>query len=114
MDALTVYRRLHDAGVSISADGGKLLAGPATRLTDDLRDLIRAHKPALVGLLTDAHETTASLLVAAMRVCDWHGDGEAAREQMRRDCMATPPHLQADLLNHFRGKRPDFAGGNRA
>lgn len=41
------------------------------------------------------------LLAAAMRACDAHGDGEAAREAMRADVMATPPELRDDLLAHF-------------
>ena len=44
------------------------------------------------------------LIDAAMKVCDQHGDGEAARQHMRRDCLALPPHLQADLLDHFNDK----------
>lgn len=36
-----------------------------------------------------------------MRACDFHDDGLQAREQMRRDCLATPPHLQAELIEHF-------------
>lgn len=107
MDALTVYHRLHDAGVSLSIDGGKLLAHPAARLTDELRALIRDHKPELLGLLTNAHETTISLLAAAMLACDHHGDNPAAREAMRADCLATPPHLRADLLAHFKQTYPE-------
>ncbi len=41
------------------------------------------------------------LIAAAMRCCDRHGDGDAAREQMRCDCVDTPPQLRADLLDHF-------------
>lgn len=41
------------------------------------------------------------LLIAAMKACDHHGDGPAAREQMRQDCLATPPELRAELLEHF-------------
>ena len=52
----------------------------------------------------------ADLVEAAMLVCDRHGDGEAAREQMRQDCLATPAHLRADLLEHFLGKRPTAKG----
>jgi len=33
--------------------------------------------------------------------CDHHGDDPEAREQMRQECIDTPPHLQADLLAHF-------------
>ena len=52
------------------------------------------------GPLT-AHRVTSALLKAAMQACDHHGDSESAREQMRADCLATPPHLRADLLAHF-------------
>lgn len=107
MDALTVYHHLHDAGVSLSIDGGKLLAHPAARLTDELRGLIRDHKPELLELLTNARETTISLLAAAMHVCDHHHDGPAAREQMRADCLALPVDLRADLLAHFKQTYPE-------
>ncbi len=49
----------------------------------------------------EAQRFTESLLAAAMRCCDHHGDGEAAREEMRLDCLNTPAHLQADLLDHL-------------
>jgi hypothetical protein len=101
MDAISVYRRLYDAGLSLSAAGQKLLAAPASRLTDELRDLIRDNKPQLMSLLAESHKTTADLLAAAMRACDQYGDSEQAREQMRSDCMTTPLHLRADLLAHL-------------
>lgn len=50
----------------------------------------------------DETEATAELLDWAMRTCDRHGDGPEAREAMRRDCLATPVHLRADLLAHFK------------
>ena len=62
------------------------------------------------GALT-AHRLTAYLLQAAMRVCDRHGDHDAARQEMRDQCMALPPHLQADLLEYFTGKRPNLTKG---
>ena len=43
------------------------------------------------------------LIVAAMKVCNRHGDNEAAREEMRQQCLKLPPRLQADLLDHFTG-----------
>jgi len=52
------------------------------------------------GTLT-GHRVTADLLKAAMRACDFHGDGPAAREQMRQDCQNTPARLQTDLLAYF-------------
>ena len=57
------------------------------------------------GALT-AHRLTNELIAAAMRRCDQFNDNEAARQEMRRDCLALPPHLQADLLDHFKGNAP--------
>ena len=51
------------------------------------------------------HRITADLLKAAMKVCDRHGDNDAARQEMRDQCQALPPHLQADLLEHFKGPK---------
>jgi hypothetical protein len=102
MDALTAYRRLHDAGLTLDARDDRLLVGPSDRLTDDLRTMVRAHKQELLRLMADAHATTEDLIAWAMKTCDRYGDGPAAREEMRRQCVETPPHLQPDLLDHFR------------
>ena len=36
-----------------------------------------------------------------MRACDHHNDSAAAREQMVKDCLDTPPELRQELLTHF-------------
>lgn len=46
------------------------------------------------------------LLDAAMRACDAWNDTAQARDQMRRECLETPPHLRADLLDHLRHTYP--------
>jgi hypothetical protein len=56
----------------------------------------------------------ADLLGAAMRACDHHGDGAETREQMRLDCLATPPHLRADLLAYFDEAYPPAPDAPRA
>ena len=53
-------------------------------------------------------QLASDLIEAAMKVCDHHGDGEAARADMRQQCLELPPHLQADLLEHFQGKRTNL------
>ncbi len=116
MDVITLCRRAHGAGVTLTAEGERLLASPAGRLSDELRTEIKAHKPELVQFLLDAHATTTALIEAAMRACDHHGDGEQARLEMRRDCLNTPPHLQQDLLDHFDktyGSRSPAARGDK-
>ena len=40
----------------------------------------------------------AQVLLAARRRCDDMGDSQAARDQMRREVLDTPPELLADLL----------------
>lgn len=104
----TIFDALCDAGldVSLAPDGG-LSVKPASCLTQELRDLIRGNKAVLVDRLLEAQNLTARLIAAALRRCDEFNDSEAAREEMRQDCLATPPHLRQDLLDHFTGKRPD-------
>ena len=41
------------------------------------------------------------LIQAAMRACDHHGDGEAARQEMVQQCLEVPAHLRAELHQHF-------------
>ena len=52
------------------------------------------------GSLT-AHRLASDLIRAAMRRCDQFGDDDTARQEMQDQCLALPPHLQADLLGHF-------------
>jgi hypothetical protein len=101
-ESLLAYRRLYDAGLTVEARRGKLLVGPASKLNDELRALVRQHKVAMLGLLAEAERTTSVLLRAAMRACDAHRDGPAAREEMRAACVGTPLHLRGDLLDHLR------------
>ena len=102
MSALTLIRQAISAGVTLRIDEGGTLkaAGPI----DTLREWsphLREHKAELLEFLQDAHATTAQLVEAAMRCCDYWGDTPAAREQMRQDVIDTPPHLRADLLHHL-------------
>lgn len=90
--------------VRLASDGVNLAVFPAGRMTPGQRDLVLAHKQALIALLVEAHTTTTALIAAAMRRCEQFNDGPSAREQMRQDCLALPTHLQADLLEHFQGR----------
>lgn len=90
----------HGITLRIAADGANL-AAPAGRLSPEQRALVLAHKAELVALLHAAHQTTAALLAAAMQACDHHGDGDIARQDMRQQCMDTPPYLRGELVDHF-------------
>ncbi|VTU36231.1 hypothetical protein [Variovorax sp. PBL-E5] len=97
-----LIRMIEEVGLTIRADGDTLVVAPAEKLTADLRGLLKHHKPRVLAFLHEIDRLTADLIAGAMRACDRHGDGPAARADMVRDCNATPIHLQADLLDHFR------------
>lgn len=94
-----IFRNLHIAGIYVRAEDGKLLVSPMSLLTSEDRQLLQDHKPELIDFLQSM--TLVELLEAADRVCGYYGDGAQARADMRADVLATPSHLQADLLDHF-------------
>lgn len=51
MDAKTLLNQCFSIGVTLYTQGGKLLARPAQRLTDELRAAIKSHKTELLELL---------------------------------------------------------------
>ena len=108
MTPQTILRDLWTAGICLRlTKDGINLSAPAGCLSPEQRALLHAHKPALIVFLQEVESTSKALLEAAMKVCDLYGDSESARADMRRECLATPPHLQADLLDHFQTKQPD-------
>lgn len=107
MTPADILRQTFDAGVEVSiAPSGNLFVQPVERLTAELRVLLIEHKPALLAYLHEVEAMTADLIAAAMRCSDHHADSDLARAQMRADIEATPPHLRADLLEHFRQAYP--------
>ena len=58
-------------------------------------------KPLLPAPVEEYPELTRQLLEAAMRACDFWGDGQVAKAEMFADVKATPHHLRKDLLEHF-------------
>ena len=59
------------------------------------------------GSLT-AHRLAKEVIAAAMKRCDEFSDNDQARADMRQQVSELPPHLQADLLDHFNGKPVQF------
>ncbi len=55
-----------------------------------------------------AHRLAKELIAAAMKRCDEFNDSDQARADMRQEVSELPPHLQADLLDHFNGKPAHF------
>lgn len=106
MTPAELCQAIYAAGMTVRADGDALVVKPAERLTPELRATVIAHKPELLDFLHEAHATTEALLELAARACDHWGDSPAARQQMRQDIEATPPHLRHDLLQHLQAAYP--------
>ena len=109
-DAILIDLWRDSISVRLTPDG-EHLALSGGRLTPEQRVKVLQNKPYLIQYLLDAHTTTERLLEAAMSVCDQHADNDAAKQEMREQCLELPPHLQADLLDHFTGKRRNFTKG---
>lgn len=84
MGARDLLQSLADAGVSVEADGGRLLIRPASRLTDAMREALRAAKPDLLSLLAQTPNTLEGFDLAAVA---WT-DGDIARFHVRHDRLA--------------------------
>jgi len=99
-DAILIELWRDSISVRLTPDG-EHLAVSGGRLTVEQRAMVLENKPDLIQYLHDAHDTTERLLDAAMKVCDQYGDSEAARQEMREQCLELPPNMQADLLGYF-------------
>ena len=103
MTTASILELLRAQGFTVSlVVNDRLAVSPSSKLHDTQRELLRANKAEIVALLFDAKVTTGALVKAAMRACDHFNDDLADRADMKRECIATPLHLQADLLNHFK------------
>lgn len=58
MGARELLHELAGAGLTVTADGDRLMIRPATKLTEDMRGALRAAKPELLMLLTQPHRLT--------------------------------------------------------
>ena len=107
MTAASILEVLWAQGFTVSlVDNVHLSVRPSSKLHDTQRELLRVNKAEIVALLRDAKATTDALVKVAMRACDHFNDSTADRTDMKRECIATPLHLQADLLNHFKKTYP--------
>ena len=86
-----------------AAEHGGPLPVPVEVIQTDYQLYSRLLAPTGRGVAGDLLER---LMAEGMRICDCYGDNEAAREEMRRDILATPDHLKPDLLEHFQSQRP--------
>ena len=70
--ATAIVERLHDAGLNLSlAPTGGLAAAPSSRLTEDLRALIRSSKTLLIDWLTAANDAISHAPDPPGNPLDW-------------------------------------------
>lgn len=85
MQAAEILHRVHELGVELEVDHGALIAKPASRLTDDLRQAIRSHKTDLLAALVAGQH---GLMLADLREAagpDWP---EVERDQVLLETLA--------------------------
>lgn len=61
---------------------------------------------ATAALPEQADAPLRDLFDAAKLACDHWKDNPAALQAMEQECRAVPPHLRADLIEHFQAAYP--------
>ena len=69
MGARDLLSSLAGAGLSVTAEAGRLVIWPASKLTDDMREALRAAKPELLALLSDAAAGPAQAFAIPAQTC---------------------------------------------
>lgn len=98
----TVVARISHAGLKLSlATAGGLAVAPASRLTADLRDLIRASKPMLIEWLTPANDPLAIDHTAGWNVYVPAGTSLATVAKFRAASLALDAMQQKELTKEM-------------
>lgn len=105
---------LIEAGLTLNTEGTRLFVGPASALTDELRELIRRHKPELLAAVHEAEVLAADLIAAINRCCDVRGDSDRNRAGLIEESGDFTPDHQRDLIEHFAGEADRWHRANRA
>lgn len=98
---MNVVAEILEAGLSLTADGERLLVWPAPSITPTLRILIQQNKPLLLAYARDTESRVAELVATINRACLLRGDDDENRLGLIRDCSALPPDGQQDMTEHF-------------
>ena len=98
---MTPLQTLLDAGLTLRADGERLIVSPASLLDDKMCDLIRAHKFELLAAVRDAEVTFAKLIEAINRCCAVRGDTDANIAGLIAEARDFTVEAQRDLTEHF-------------
>ncbi|MHB1091534.1 hypothetical protein [Thiobacillus sp.] len=102
MGAADVLHLIRESGLTVTADGDRLIVNPTDRLTDHLRTLIRDNKPdVLVALESESAELTSLVRLHGER----YGFAEAEHAEALAAALADP----VDALTCFRAMAAEVA-----
>lgn len=96
MGAPDVLHLIREYGLTLTADGDRLIVTPSDRLTDDLRTLIRDNKPGVLNAL----ESESAELTRLVRLCGIH---YSFTEVEHVDALAIALADPVNSLTCFRG-----------
>lgn len=96
MNVPELIEQAKSEGVTFRVNGDKVKVNAPPGQLERWLPILRPHRTEIRAWLT-----AGDLIAAAMRACDHWNDSPAARQQMVKDCLDTPPELRQELLDYF-------------
>lgn len=115
MSATQVLHRLQQSGLTVTADGERLIVAPADRLNEEARQLIRDNKPEIVAALKSSSRAIADAqsmvdeLTRLVRLC---GERYSFTEAEHAEALAIALADPSDALTCFRGMASKITPGH--
>jgi hypothetical protein len=106
---VSALQTLSAAGLTLRAEGDRIVVTPALRLTPELRRLAIERK---AELLESFLIIAARLDESVNRCCDERGDDAKNRADLLFECSQLSPQGQADLCEHFERQAAIWANAN--
>lgn len=94
---------INDAGQNINIEKDRLTKSPQSS---------NLSRPKMRAVTHPEQQLRDKVMAAAMRVCDYWGDGEEAREDMRQEIKALPHEQLRAMLLHFRESYKGLIGSS--
>ena len=120
MTTQEVINHLHKAGLSVTLQMGEIInLKPTNLVTTELVNLVKVHKQALIDYFKEKDATKSpiagfhpiyesdpllgKLIDLSNQICNYWGDSESARAEMRLDILSYPTRQRAALMATLEG-----------
>jgi len=120
MTTQEVINLLHKAGLSVALQSDEIInLKPTNLVTTELVNLVKVHKQALIAFFKEEDATKSptagfhpiydsdpligKLIDLGNQICNYWGDSESARAEMRLDIISYPAHQRAALMATLEG-----------